>query len=770
MNWKIYYTDDPARIRAYRSVRELESAGIPSMPASVPGCFQRDLVRNGVEPDLYVSSNILRAQAYEAHHVWYAARFSAEAGDWLHFEGIDTVAEVFLNGSFSFASRNMFVPQTAPTALLQGENEAVVHIFPAVSAGTAREDLPAYCHASPYNWESLSVRKAPHMYGWDILPRIVTSGLWKPVSVVKPAACRPADLHIFTESIGPDGALLSASARVEADAASLCRRAMLEIFDGGQAVAQTEMRLTPVAGGAPFCAEAAARVEIAQPKLWWPKNYGEPHLYRAALRFEGERGETTAALETDFGVRTVSLAFSAKASPEHPEGDFCFLVNGRRVFLNGTNWVPLDAMHTEDLARTERAVALLCDLNCNIVRCWGGNVYESDLFYDLCDRNGVLVWQDFAMACGVYPRDAAFCEDLRREAEYTVKRLRNHPSVALFAGDNECDLALRDWSGTHGDPGENMLTREVLPKAVRAFAPEIPYLPSSPYVADGADARLPENHLWGPRDYFKSAFYRDSPAVFASETGYFGMPSPASLRAFIAPSLLWPFMDADRNVNDDYLLHSTNMDTKQDSPYAFRMRLLHSQVEVLFQKTETDLSRYCMQSQISQAEAMKYFIERFRVKKPQRTGIIWWNLIDGWPEVSDAVTDYYFRKKLAYHYIRRSQAPLCLLFDEPDGEGLSALHAVNDLQRPVRIEYTGRDLYADPTAPEILSGEAALLPDDNRVLASLRLEPKHFYLIEWRADGGEVQRNHYFTDIRDIDFDRYLAALSALGWDEWEGF
>lgn len=171
---------------------------------------------------------------------------------------------------------------------------------------------------------------------------------------------------------------------------------------------------------------------------------------------------------------------------------------------------------------------MLADIGCNTVRCWGGNVYENEKFYDFCDRNGIMVWQDFAMACAVYPQDDEFAKAIGEEAETIIKALRHHPSIVLWAGDNECDAA-HAWNSHPTDPNENILTRKILPEKVRAHSTFTPYLPSSPYIDEEAyksGKPTSEDHLWGPRDYFKGDYYKNTVCHFASETGYHGCPSP----------------------------------------------------------------------------------------------------------------------------------------------------------------------------------------------------------------------------------------------------
>ena len=276
---------------------------------------------------------------------------------------------------------------------------------------------------------------------------------------------------------------------------------------------------------------------------------------------------------------------------------------------------------------------------------------------------------------------------------------------------------------------------------------------------------MPEEHLWGPRDYFKGPYYKDTFCHFASETGYHGFPSVTSLKKFLKePEIIFK---EDGIPTDEYLVHAASPELDPNASYAYRIKLAYDQVVTLFGKAEETLSDFVRQSQISQAEAKKYFIEKFRIGKWKRTGIIWWNLLDGWPQVSDAVVDYYYDRKLAYHYIKRSQQPVCLMFDEPEN-GKLRLVAVNDLPVNKQITYTVKR-YSDDAV--VLSGKCEV-PADAAItvdFADLADNEKEFYYIEWIMDGKKCC-NHYFTNILNIDYPAYIEALEKYGMNEFEGF
>jgi beta-mannosidase len=331
------------------------------------------------------------------------------------------------------------------------------------------------------------------------------------------------------------------------------------------------------------------------------------------------------------------------------------------------------------------------------------------------------------------------------------------------------------WSGqAKRNPNSNVLSRVVIPKALHIHDYTRPYLPSSPFIDNEAyesGGNTSEDHLWGPRDYFKGRFYGESVCHFASETGYHACPSPESVKRFIPKEYLFTSKDSktfEGIENPMWLYHSSCPDIGEDAPWTYRIRLMSDQVTTLFGHTvPNNLSDFAKASQISQAEAKKYFIERFRISKWRRTGIIWWNLIDGWPQFSDAIVDYYGVKKLAYHYVTRSQMPLCLMFDEPK-DGKITLYAVNDKQKDTGILYTVKDV---ATGEILLDGSGVACANASVALADLEIsaEEKRFLLIEWKSDEGNFS-NHYTTNIIDINYPEYLSYIRSSGYEKFEGF
>ena len=747
-----------------KTLTELSACGYETISASVPGNFELDLIAAGLAPcdDPYFAQAPLAFRQYENRHLWYATSFSSEtvgdANTFLRFEGIDTVADIYLNGFLLGHVENMLIAhEFCVGGLLQPQNELVVHIHPTVIVARDYEVTPTN-YAQRYNYDALHIRKCASMFGWDIMPRFVSGGLWKPVKLIQKPRERLEQFSLFTLGVN-----------LEKQVANM--RAFFEMHTDEDFLEGLRITVDASCGASSFHSEHAVwhtygiynfRVEDA--KFWWPRNAGDPNLYDVTVRLW--RGDTLCDTRTFcFGIRTTAL-IRTSTTDQDGNGEFLFKINEKKIFCVGTNWVPLDAFPSRNSARLAPALELLYDTGCNMVRCWGGNVYEDDAFYDFCDEQGIMVWQDFGMGCAIYPQDNAFAKKIYDEAVYVIKRLRDHASIVLWAGDNEVDIFYQRVV----DPNTNRLTREVLPKALREHDIGRPYIPSSPYVDEEAfrtRKTTSEQHLWGPRDYFKGKFYGESICHFVSEIGYHGCPSPASLKRFISKEQLWPMLDENGNPRPDWICHATQMVSTVDGPYAYRIGIMAKQVVALFGSMPNNLYDFAMQSQISQAEANKFFIERFRLTKWRRTGILWWNLVDGWPQVSDAVIDWYHCKKLAYHYIKRSQKPLCLMFDEPR-DGLLSLFAVNDLTEYRKFTYTVKDLTNGKT---LVSGEACVEGDTSSKIASVPAYADYAFLyIEWETEDGEKGTNHFITKTADIDAAQYLKNIEQVGYDQFEGF
>jgi beta-mannosidase len=362
-----------------------------------------------------------------------------------------------------------------------------------------------------------------------------------------------------------------------------------------------------------------------------------------------------------------------------------------------------------------------------------------------------MVWQDFAMACNVYSNNSNFERLIKEEAEWVVKEYRNHCSIAIWSGDNEIDAQINN-QGT--DPIINKVTREFIPEILNAHDPKRPYVASSPYISSAAFkagyASHPEEHLWGPRDYYKSSFYADSKAYFVSETGYHGCPSKASIEKFIDADKVWPYAN-----NSQWTLHSSDQNNS-----SHRVWLMHNQVIQLFGKVPTDMEEYILASQISQAEAKKFFIERVRCKMNYMGGIIWWNLLDGWPQMSDAVVDYYYDKKLAFDFIKRSSRDFIIMLDEIENWGQKVV-CCNSSLKEIKGKCTIVDLSDDKV---VFEKEFTAEKNANTILGKINVmySKKTMFLIKWELENGEEYYNTYLAGMPAFDLNEYKKWLSKL--------
>ncbi|MBR3504219.1 MAG: glycoside hydrolase family 2 [Clostridia bacterium] len=757
-SWRLFYHPEDGPLPATSA--ELSQAGWPSIEAQVPGNVELDLMRAGLADDPFYDRNLYDFRKYEFYQWWFERDFDAPAECAgkkcaLVFEGIDTYAEVFLNDMKLGEADNMFIAHEfdATAALRPGETNTLrVRIRSALNEAR-KQDFPAMLIGCEGSDEYTRIRKPASSFGWDIMPRLLSAGLWRGVRLEAREATRLTQVYIAPIRADAASARLACRVRFETDDPFIEGYSVRVRGRCGDSSFDREKKLLFVSGG--------FDIDVSAPKLWWPAGYGEQNLYDTTVTLLKD-GLPVDESRLRVGLRRFNIEQVMKPGDA---GEFRITCNGVPILAKGANWVPMDALHSRDAGRVDAALALFRDCGCNIVRCWGGNVYEDHRFFDLCDEYGVMVWQDFAMACAVYPTDPAFAAALEREAVSVVRKLRNHPSILLWAGDNECD----EGQVGRGYPTDanryNPLTREVLPRVVSMNDPWRVFLPSSPYIPEGiARYDVPEQHNWGARAYFKDDFYKHSRAHFISECGYHGCPAVSSLKKFIPGEKLTPWLN-----NDSWDTHDTDYLPKGRRGYS-RIRLMHDQVGIFFGHAPEDLSRFSRLSQIVQAEAKKFFVERTRLKKWRRTGVIWWNMIDGWPQISDAVVDYYGVKKLAYHYIRRVQRPVCLMMDEL----VDWTHAVvlgNDSRESHAVAWRVED---GDTGETLLSGETLSPANENVEVGAIRelAGAQKLYVLRWTVDGVEYA-NHYLSGFPAFDADTVLRRVEVIRalpepfeWDE----
>lgn len=742
-SWELAYWPQPAKpVTAPNQVASMQPKKIRG---TVPGNVEIDLMAAGELPDLFVGSNIYKLRKYEGYQWSYARTFTApkvtaQQRVQLFFGGIDCFAEVWVNNKHVGSADNMLIEQAfdVTDALQPGTNKVQVIIRSAVME-TQSKLLGTFSMGNfPYE-EATYARKAPSGYGWDIMPRAVSAGLWRSVELRVIESVHFKDVNWLVADI--DTATKSARIFTDVQLALPFEKfdqlkAKFTITRNGKIVHE---KTTTVLS---FALREIA--ELSNVDFWWPKGYGDPALYDAQVDLIDANNKIVATDKKRIGIRTVKLDLNDINLPGNP-GRFRFIVNGEPIFIRGTNWVPLDALHSRDAALVKGAFDMVTDMNCNMIRCWGGNVYEDTPFFDLCDENGIMVWQDFAMGCTFYPQREDFRNAIEKEVQSIVLKFRNHPSLALWSGNNEDDEALR-WTSKpfNINPNKDIISREVIERVLYEFDPTRPYLPSSPYYSQkvweqgsGSDL-MPENHLWGPRGYYKDPFYTNAASVFVSEIGYHGCPGKESLQKMMTQKSLYPWTK-DYEWNDEWLTKSVRI-MPQSTKTNGRNNLMLNQVNLLFGSTPKDLDSFVFASQVMQAEAMKYFVELWRGNKfDNKTGIIWWNVRDGWPIISDAVADYYNNKKLAYYFIKNVQHDVVVLVNDAV-QGKNPLVVTNDTREAKEGNVTVTDV---ASGKEIFKGRFSVAQNSKQKITDIaEMNGQGILLIRYEINGKQYG-NHY---------------------------
>ena len=744
--WRLDYFPQPDD----GAVRSLPLA-VPfeTVKAKVPGNCELDLVNAGILPPPEIGLNVLKLRPYEGYQWLYAKTFEKPAvapGQrvLLSFGGIDTLADIFLNGEKIGETANMLIPHAFDVTrrLRAGENKVEV-LIRSVMCEAQFMTLGELGYSMGGGADGEAFRKAGHMGGWDIFPRAFVSGLWRGVSLEVQDPVRIDQTAWIVKSMDAKRrrASLQVMCRVQAPFRHIGNANIrYSVSKAGRTVAAREMRLDTYQN-------ITAHWDVDGVDAWWPKGMGAPALYDAAIEIVGADGQSLARRSEKIGFRTIALERDDVYGPDRP-GQFLFRVNGEPCYIRGSNWVPLDAFHGRDGLFMASTLEMWDDLNCNMVRVWGGGVYEPDEFFDYCDAHGIMVWQDFMTGCSVFPQNDAYAKATEEEVRAIVLKYRNRASLALWSGNNENDDAFRWKLGPKlgRDPNKDRNSRVTIQNVLFEFDVTRPYLPSSPYYSQDVFkglAKPSEEHLWGARGYYKVPFYTNSPCWFASEMGYHGMPNRASVERMMTKGAVYPWKGTPAKFetdiskldwNDEWRLKASNPFLNKGGLW-WRNDLMTKQVKIMFGGVDTDLDTFIAQSQTVQAEAMKTFCELFRSRKFTRfNGLIWWNVRDGWPQLSDAVVDYYGGKKPAYFALKSVQHDqLAMLRDD------HTAWAVNDRLYPVKGHATYRD---KASGKVLLDCDYEVAANSKTQLGTVPFSGQGLIEIDYSAD-GETHRNHF---------------------------
>ncbi len=610
-------------------------APIGPVAAIVPGMVHPALRAAGLIPDPFFGANEA-AVAWVDTTTWVYTRAvtvpASMQAPTLVFEGIDTFADVQVDGRTVLRTDNMFRAYRVPLA--PGAHQVTVVVHPALREAQRRADAaPQPLPESP----RVFARKAQYSFGWDWGPKLVGGGLWKPVFLEDAAAPRLDHVYAAPERIGGDAATYRIRGDVSGFAGPVVARVWL-----GDSLAVTRS-LNVGARLQDVLHELDLPLRIERPRLWWPRGQGAPHLYRVTVELAGDG--VTLRRAFNLGVRTVAL--------DRTEGAFTFVVNGVPVFAKGANLVPLGSFLPAPRALYRARLQDAADAGMNLLRVWGGGIYEDDALYEIADSLGLMLWQDAPFASAMYPGDAAFVANVRAEAEENVRRLRGHASLALWCGGNEMREGWFNWGwqrALHYSPQDSLAVwhayervfEGVLPEIVQRLDPATPYWPSSPLHGWGRDVAYTDGdvHFWGVwwgRMPFED--YRSKVGRFNSEYGMQGFPAWATVRTFA----------------DTLALTSPAFRTHNKHPQGWDW--LRSYAVQTFGAASDSLRRFAWQTQVMQAEGMGYAIAAHRAAKPRSMGTLYWQLNDVWPVVSWASVDVAGRWKPLHYRARALYAP-----------------------------------------------------------------------------------------------------------------
>lgn len=618
--------------------------------AVVPGCVHRDLRRAGLIPDPFHGTNELDLQWIE-HRDWeYAAAFTvgaaalAEERVELVCDGLDTLATVTLNGRVVARTDNMFIGWRWDVKPLLRRGRNVLRIRFA-SVGRALPKTRPEHQPKEFNdsvGRSSVFRKQPCQFGWDWGPRFVTAGIWRDLRLEAWSGNRLESVRV-TQTHRADGSVLLSLAPELArpdSKVTLTGRITLD----GEVIATIENR----------------KAEIPTPALWWPNGHGAQPLYTVEVSAADRFGREIGTWSRRIGLRTIALDRSKDKWGEA----FRFVVNGRPIFAKGANWIPAHSFvagltradYARDLQSATRA-------NMNMLRIWGGGIYESEDFYDLCDELGLLVWQDFMFACTLYPGDLTFLASVRAEAEHQVRRIRHRACLALWCGNNEIETL--NWEALEKTPrlrrNYDAVFHRVLPTAVTTHDGVTPYWPTSPYRGEGRNndytikplgEKSGDTHYWDVwharhpvKDYEKWRFR------FVSEFGMQSYCSPETQATFCPPDQANVFGPVMEN-------HQKNTAGNQ---------IILDYVSRLYRFPKSQLALIYL-SQLNQAHCMQTGVEHYRRIMPVCMGALYWQLNDCWPVASWSSIEHTGRWKALQHVARRFFAPALVSAHVPGTE------------------------------------------------------------------------------------------------------
>ena len=726
------------------------------LPATVPGTVHTDLLANGKIQDPYYRLNEHDVQWIDKVDWEYKTTFAVDKSFLqkdaieLDFKGLDTYADVFVNGVKVLSADNMFREWKANVKenLKEGENELHIVFHSPINEGIKKYDAQGYVIPVSNNdlaeigqveggkMVSIYTRKAGYHFGWDWGPRLVTSGIWRPVTLKGWDKAKIENLQIVQNSVAEDKATFTAVFEIDAVNNG---KADLTVLNDGTILATSAVELKNGVG------KYSVDFEIANPKLWWTNGLGEAHLYNISGELKVGNGKVSE--ETRIGIRTLELV---REKDEHGTS-FYFKLNGHPVFMKGANYIPNDMFLPRVTEENYRKVIETAKIsNNNMLRVWGGGVYEEDIFYDLCDEAGILVWQDFMFACAMFPGDDAFLENVKQEAIDNVKRLRNHPSIGLWCGNNEILVAWKGWGWEKKEMDTNPenaakiwkayedIFHKVLPEVVAEYDPQKSYWSSSPSSGTGIPADLVngDEHYWGVwwgKEPFQT--YATHLPRFMSEYGFQSFPEIATVRKYALP--------------EDYDIFSEVMKSHQRSSIGNGTIEYYMLQEY---KKPKDFESFLYVNHVLQAEGIKFGLEGHRRAMPFCMGSLYWQINDVWPVASWSSTDYYQKWKALQYYVKKGFEPVLISPYFVDDK--LKVDAVNDRLEEMNVElkmklmnFEGKVIWENASLITVPANAVKNVFDMNRneFLSENGNQPNQsVFICELVKDGKVLSKNNLF--------------------------
>ncbi len=730
--------------------------------AQVPGVVQTDLLADHLIPDPFHGDNESRLQWIGLTDWEYRTTFQVDAATLQHehvdlvFDGLDTDADVFLNEQQVLTADNMFRswriagkpllrigPNTlrvvfhSPITSMIAKVRALPYILPSVS--TANEGNEGDVATAPYT------RKAPYQYGWDWGPRYVTIGIWKPVRLETWDSARIENFHIHQLQISRDEAALAAELEIESGRPQSVAIAVSSDDADEKTMSGATTETVQLDAGTNHI---SIPLRIASPKLWYPAGYGAQDRYQFSVAIKTGK-VVVAQAEIKTGLRSVEL----RRLPDQWGKSFTFVVNGIPVFAKGANVIPFDSFPTRVTPERYRQILTAArDANMNMVREWGGGIYESDVFYNICDELGLMVWQEFIFGGDMVPGDPAFQQNVREEATQQVKRLRDHPSIVLWCGNNEIEAGWLAWADRLSfkesiTPPQRervwqdyvVLFHDIIKSVAEQYANPVPYWPSSPSADFEAPPSSPDNgdmHFWGVWHNLEPIEnYNLQNPRFMSEFGFQSFPEMRTIQSFAAPG--------------DQAIDSVVMKSHQKN-HAGNEKIL---TYMLREYPEPrDFSSFVYVSQVQQAEAIKVGAEHLRRNRPRTMGALFWQLNDCWPVASWSSIDYFGRWKALQYYARRFYADL--LISPFVHDGAVDVYVVSDKLQATAGQVRMRLLAFDGKALLDKTQDVQIPAQSSSVYVTLNekdtlgsASPEGTFMVFDLVVGGQtVSRNELFFD------------------------